>query len=327
MTEIAAIRMQETGAPSVMSLASVPRPDPGPDEVRVRHGAIGVNFIDTYHRSGLYPVSLPSGIGLEGAGTVEAVGASVEDLSEGDRVAYCNGPVGAYAEAHVVKAERAVKLPDWLGDDAIAASLLKGLTVQYLIRQIHTCGPEDTVLFHAGAGGVGQIALQWLKQLGATVIATAGGAEKVEIARRLGANHVIDYRAGEDIATRVREITDGEGVRVVYDGVGKDTWLASLDSLQPRGMMVSFGNASGPVRDVDLGILAAKGSLFVTRPTLAHYTAGRAALQAAADDFFAVLEKGAVAIAEPTVYPLAEAVVAHEALQARETTGSLILRP
>lgn len=326
MTEIAAIRMERTGGPSVMTLSRVAVPEPGADEIRVRQSAIGVNFIDTYHRSGLYAVPLPSGIGLEGAGTVEAVGDAVTALAPGDRVAYCNGPIGAYAEAHVVKAERAVKLPDWLAEDTIAASMLKGLTVQYLIRQIHACGPEDTVLFHAGAGGVGQIALQWLRALGTTVIATAGGPRKGDIARRLGADHVIDYRE-EDVATRVREITGGAGVRVVYDGVGADTWIASLDSLAPRGLMVSFGNASGPVRDVDLGILASKGSLFVTRPVLAHYTAGRDRLQAAAEDYFAVLKFGAVTVAEPTVYPLAEAVAAHEALEGRATTGSLILRP
>jgi NADPH2:quinone reductase len=327
MSDIGAIRIETTGSPSVMNFSRIPQPEPGPGEIRVRHAAVGVNFIDTYHRSGLYAVPLPSGIGLEGAGTVEAVGEEVSDIAVGDRVAYCNGPVGAYAEAHVVKAERAVTLPHWLAEDTIAASMLKGLTVQYLIRQIHACGPRDTVLFHAGAGGVGQIALQWLRSLGTTVIATAGGPEKADIVRKLGADHVIDYRAESDIAARVREITGGAGVRVVYDGVGADTWLASLDSLAPRGLMVSFGNASGPVRGVDLGILAAKGSLFVTRPTLAAYTAGRAALQAAADDFFAVLKSGDVRIAEPTVYPLAEAKAAHEALEGRATTGSLILRP
>jgi len=217
-------------------------------------------------------------------------------------------------------------VPDGLSSDIVAASMLKGLTVQYLIRQIHRCGPGDTVLFHAGAGGVGQIAIQWLKHLGTTVIATAGGDEKCNIAKGLGADHVIDYRAGE-VAPQVREITGGKGVRVVYDGVGKDTWLASLDSLQMRGLMVSFGNASGPVQGVDLGILAAKGSLFVTRPTLVHYTATEQALQDAADDYFSVLQSGVVKIAPPTVYALKDAVQAHKDLQGRKTTGSLILRP
>ncbi|MEM9762607.1 MAG: quinone oxidoreductase [Pseudomonadota bacterium] len=326
MTDITAIRIASTGGPEVMSISQHPAPDPGADEVRVRHQAIGVNFIDTYHRSGLYPVPLPSGIGLEAAGTIDAVGSAVEGFAVGDRVAYCSGPVGAYAEAHVIKAERAVRLPDWLGAETAAASLLKGLTVQYLIRQIHACGPDDTVLFHAGAGGVGQIALQWLKALGTHVIATAGGADKCNICSELGAHEVIDYRA-EDVAERVRAITGGKGVRVVYDGVGKDTWLASLDSLQPRGLLVSFGNASGAVTGVDLGILAGKGSLFVTRPTLVHYTATREMLQAAADDYFGALESGAVKIATPTEYGLADAVKAHQDLEARKTTGSLILRP
>lgn len=326
MSDITTIRVEETGGPSVMVPSRVPLPEPGEGEVRVRHRAIGVNFIDTYHRSGLYPVPLPSGIGLEGAGHVDAVGPGVGSVVEGDRVAYCSGPIGAYAEAHVIKAERTVKLPEGISEDTIAASLLKGLTVQYLIRQIHRCGPDDTVLFHAAAGGVGQIAVQWLKALGTTVIATAGGPEKTDIARRLGAAYTIDYRK-EDVAALVRETTGNKGVRVVYDGVGRDTWNASLDSLMPRGLLVSFGNASGPVRDVDLGILAAKGSLFVTRPTLAYYTAGREALQAAADDFFAVLQSGDVTIAEPTVYSLDQAVAAHEALESRATTGSLILRP
>ena len=326
MAEIGAIRMQETGGPSVMAYGTHPLPRPGADEILVRHEAIGVNFIDTYHRSGLYGVPMPSGIGLEGAGTVEALGEAVTELSVGDRVCYCSGPIGAYADAHVIKAERAVRMPDWLEADTAAASLLKGLTAQYLIRRIHACGPQDTVLFHAGAGGVGQIAVRWLKALGSRVIATAGGAEKTALVRSLGADHVIDYNS-EEIAPAVRIITDGVGVDVVYDGVGKDTWLASLDSLRPRGLMVSFGNASGPVKDVDLGILSAKGSLFLTRPTLLHYTAGRLMLQEAADDYFAALESGQVTIAPPAVYPLGEAVEAHEDLEARRTTGSVILRP
>jgi NADPH2:quinone reductase len=329
MTQIAAIRMEQPGGPEVMALAQVPLPEPGDGEIRIRHASIGVNYIDTYHRSGAYPVPLPSGIGLEGAGTVEAVGAGVEGWAEGDRAVYCTGPIGAYAEAHVVKADRAVKLPEGIGFDTAAASLLKGLTVQYLIRQIHAVQPGETVLFHAAAGGVGQIAVQWLKALGATVIGTAGGAGKCALVRDLGADHVIDYRADgvEAIAPRVREITGGAGVPVVYDGVGRDTFEPSLDSLRRRGLLVSFGAASGPVTDVDLGILARKGSLFVTRPTLFDYVPTRETLQAAADDLFAVILDGSVRVADPAVYPLGEAVAAHRDLEGRKTTGSVVLHP
>lgn len=326
MTSVSGIRIERTGGPEVMEWATWEAPAPGLGEIRIRHEAIGVNFIDTYHRTGLYQIPLPGGLGLEGAGTVEAVGADVDDIAEGDRVAYCSGPPGAYAEAHVVKAGRVVKIPASIAADTVAASLLKGLTVQYLIRQIHRCGPADTVLLHAAAGGVGQIATQWLKALGTTVIATAGGDEKCAIARDLGADHVIDY-AREDVAPRVREITGGEGVRVVYDGVGKSTWASSLDSLRMRGLLVSFGNASGPVTGVDIGTLAAKGSLFVTRPTLAHYTATTEDLRASADDYFAALQSGAVKIHDPTVYALKDAEQAHRDLEGRKTTGSLILRP
>ena len=326
MPKIRAVRFDRTGPPDVLRLEEVDLPEPGPDEVRVRHAAVGVNYIDTYHRTGLYPIPVPSGIGLEAAGTVDAVGSEVTGLRTGKRVAYCSGPPGSYADAHVVKASRVVPLPDDLPDAVAAASLLKGLTVQYLIRQIHRCGPDDTVLFHAGAGGVGQIALQWLKHLGTTVITTAGSEEKAEIARSLGADHVILYRA-EQVAPRVREITDGRGVDVVYDGVGKDTWEASLDSLRKKGLMVSFGNASGPVRDVDLGILSAKGSLFVTRPTLVTYTETADDLRAAADDFFGAIAAGAVTVADPTVYPLDQAAQAHADLEARKTVGSVILKP
>lgn len=329
MTEIAAIRIEAPGGPEVMTLAGVPLAAPGPGEIRIRHAAIGVNYIDTYHRSGLYPLPLPTGIGLEGAGTVEAVGEGVEGWAPGDRAAYCSGPAGAYAEAHVVRADRAVRLPDGIRFDTAAASLLKGLTVQYLIRQIHRVEPGETVLFHALAGGVGQIAVQWLKALGATVIGTAGGAAKCALARSLGADHVIDYVAEGigAIAPRVREITGGAGVPVVFDGVGRDTFLASLDSLRVRGLLVTFGNASGPITGVDLGILAQKGSLFVTRPTLAHYIATRAALQSAADDLFGVLLDGSVTVADPAVHPLAEAVAVHRALEGRRTTGSIVLHP
>ena len=326
MAEIRAIRIERTGGPDVIAPARVALPDPGPGEIRIRHEAIGVNYIDTYHRSGLYPIPVPGGIGLEAAGIVEAIGTDVSGWAEGDRAVYCGGPPGAYAEAHCVRADRAVRLPDGIDTRTAAASLLKGLTVQYLIRQIRAVGPADTVLFHAGAGGVGQIAVQWLKSLGATVIATAGGPEKCAIVRRLGADHVIDYRS-EEIAPRVRALTGEAGLPVVYDGVGQDTFIASLDSLAPRGLLVSFGNASGPVTGVDLGILAAKGSLFVTRPKLGDYVATRAALQAAADDLFEVLLSGAVTVAAPAVYPLDAAAEAHRDLEARRTTGSLILHP
>ncbi|MEM6546702.1 MAG: quinone oxidoreductase [Pseudomonadota bacterium] len=326
MAQAEGIRLHQTGGPEVLHFEEWEVPAPSGDEILIRHDAVGVNFIDTYQRSGLYPIPLPGGLGLEAAGTIEAIGAGVTRFRPGDRAAYCTGPVGAYATCHVVKEARAIALPDEIKADHAAAGMLKGLTAQYLIRQIYPVGPNDTVLFHAAAGGVGQIAVQWLAALGATVIATAGGAEKCALAKRLGATHIIDYNK-EDVPTRVREITNDAGVPVVFDSVGKATWLGSLDSLKPRGLMVSFGNASGPVEGVNLGILSQKGSLFVTRPTLFHYTATTEALEAAASDFFATLIAGDVRISDPTVYPLSEAAQAHHDLEARRTTGSLILRP
>ncbi|MEM9046674.1 MAG: quinone oxidoreductase [Pseudomonadota bacterium] len=326
MSDETAIQIQATGDAECMMLVGKPMRALNSNEVIVRHEAIGVNFIDTYHRSGLYTVPLPSGIGLEAAGLIEAIGAEVSGLSVGDRVAYCSGPLGAYSTAHIIDADRAVRLPDAISVDVAAASLLKGLTVQYLIRQIFSCGPTHTVLFHAGAGGVGQIAVQWLKALGVHVIATAGGNEKCSLVRALGADLVIDYHH-EDVAAAVRSFTDGQGVPVVFDGVGKDTWIGSLDSLQPRGLMVSFGNASGAVTGVDLGILAAKGSLFLTRPTLMTYTSTREALQKAADDYFCFLQDGSISITQPTEYALQDAHIAHTELESRRTTGSIILRP
>ncbi len=323
---VKAIEIREFGGPEKMRLAERALSSPGAGEILIRHRAIGVNFIDTYHRSGLYPITLPSGIGLEAAGVVEAVGAGVTDLAAGDRVAYCSGPIGAYSEAHVVKADRVVRLPDSISDETAAASLLKGLTVQYLIRRIHPVVARETVLFHAAAGGVGLIACQWLKHLGATVIGTVGSEAKAALAKEAGCDHVIRYDS-EDVAARVREITGGAMVPVVFDGVGKSTWLASLDSLRRRGLMVSFGNASGPVTDVNLGILASKGSLFVTRPTLFDYTASQTELREAADDYFAVLSAGAVNVSISKRYPLAEAAEAHRALEGRATTGSLLLEP
>lgn len=321
-----AIRFEHTGAPDVLRLEEVATPQPGADEVRVRHHAIGVNFIDTYHRSGLYPVALPSGLGLEAAGIVEAVGDSVTRFKAGDRIAYASGPIGSYAEANVVNQTRAVKLADAVSFDVAASSMLKGMTARYLLRKTFRVERGHNVLIHAAAGGVGQIAVQWAKHLGATVIATVGSQSKAEIARALGADHVIISSEG-NIAERVRALTGGEGVHVVYDGVGKDTWEASLDSLRPLGMMVSYGNASGPAPSFNPLLLSQKGSLFLTRPTLFHYTATVDALDETAADLFDVIGSGAVKIAAPTRYALAQAAQAHADLEARKTTGSLVLIP
>ncbi len=267
MTTIKAIRIEKNGGPETMALRQVELAAPAAGEITVRAKAIGVNFIDTYHRSGLYPVPLPSGIGMEASGVVEAVGDGVTKFKPGDRVAYASGPVGAYAEAHNVAAASAVKVPDGIGDDIAASMMLKGLTAQFLLRQTFKVEKGHTILWHAAAGGVGLIACQWAKHLGATVIGTVGSEEKAKLAREHGCDHVIDY-SKEDVAARVAEITDGKKLPVVYDGVGKATFISSLDSLAPLGLLVSFGNASGPVTDVNLGILAQKGSLFVTRPTM-----------------------------------------------------------
>ncbi len=320
------IQMNGFGGPEVMSLTETAAQPVGADEIRVRNTAIGVNYIDTYHRSGLYPIALPSGIGMEGAGIVEEVGGNVADLKAGDRVAYCSGPIGSYAESHVIKADRAVIIPAGVSDDTAAAMMLKGLTVQYLIRQIYKVKAGDTVLFHAAAGGVGLIACQWLKHLGATTIGTVSTEAKADLARAAGCDHIIFYNK-EDVAKRVVEITDGAKVPVVFDGVGASTWEGSLDSLQKRGLMICFGNASGPVKDVNLGILAAKGSLFVTRPTLFDYIATKPALDAAAAELFDVVGSGAVKINITGEYRLEQASEAHKALEGRKTTGSIILRP
>lgn len=321
-----AIRIERTGGPDVLTLVDVGTPDPAADEIRVRHHAIGVNFIDTYHRGGLYPVTLPSGLGQEAAGVIEAIGADVTRFKQGDRVAYCTGPLGAYAEAHVVKADRAVALPEGVSFDVAAASLLKGMTARYLLRKTFPVKQGDVVVIHAAAGGVGQIATQWAKHLGALVIATVGSDAKAAIVRALGADHVI-VTAHENIGARVREITNGEGADVVYDGVGKDTFDASLDCLKPLGMMVLYGNASGPAPPFNPLILAQKGSLFLTRPTLFAYVRTTALLDETARDLFDVIEKGAVKIAPPTHYKLADAAQAHRDLEARKTTGSLVLIP
>jgi NADPH:quinone reductase len=321
-----AIRIAETGGPEVMQLVDVDLPPPGPGEVRIRHTAIGLNYIDTYHRSGLYPVKLPSGLGLEAAGVVEETGDGVTNLKAGDRVAYGNGPLGAYSQARNAPANRVSKLPDGIPDETAAAMMLKGMTVRYLLRQTYKVAAGETILFHAAAGGVGLIACQWAKALGATVIGTAGSEEKAELARAHGCEHVIIYTK-EDVPARVRELTGGKGVPVVYDGVGQDTLMTSLDCLSPRGLLVSFGNASGPVKAFDVGILAAKGSLYITRPTLMTYVSSDADLQANANDLFDVVKSGKVKIAVNQRYRLSEVVQAHRDLAARKTTGSTVLEP
>ena len=321
-----AIRIERHGDPEVMQLVDSDLPPPGPGEVRIRHTAIGLNFIDTYHRSGLYALKLPSGLGLEAAGVVEAAGEGVRNLKPGDRVAYGNGPLGAYAQARNAPANRVSKIPDGISDETAAAMMLKGMTVRYLLRETYRVEPGDTILIHAAAGGVGSIACQWAKALGATVIGTAGTEEKAELARGHGCDHVIVY-SREDVAARVRELTGGKGVPVVYDGVGQSTLMTSLDSLRPRGLLVSFGNASGPVEGFNLGILAAKGSLYVTRPTLASYVADDAALQANAKELFDMVASGKVRIEVKQRYPLSEVVAAHRDLGGRKTTGSTVLLP
>lgn len=321
-----AIRFHRTGGPEVLQWEEVGVGEPGPGEVRVRHAAVGLNFIDTYHRSGLYPVPLPSGIGLEGAGTVEALGPGVAHLQVGDRVAYAGGPLGAYSEARLIPADRLIRLPDSLSFETGAAMMLQGLTAAYLLRRTYRVQKGDTVLIHAAAGGVGLIACQWAKALGATVIGTVSTEAKAELARAHGCDHPILYTR-EDFARRVRDITGGEGVPVVYDGIGKDTFAGSLDSLRPLGTMVSFGNASGPVGLIDPLLLSQKGSLFFTRPTLMHYTARRADLEALATELLGVVTSGQVKIEVHQRFPLQQAAAAHIALEGRQTTGSTVLLP
>lgn len=320
------IQITTFGGPDVMTLIDAPVRAPGPNEALIANTVIGLNFIDTYHRTGLYPLPLPTGLGLEGAGVIEAVGEAVTDLKPGDRVGYCAGAIGSYAEKHIMPADRLIKTPDGISDEIAAASLLKGLTTQYLIRQIYRVKKGETVLFHAAAGGVGLIAVQWLKHLGATVIGTVGSDEKAKMATAAGCDHIIRYDI-ENTADRVSEITNGTKLPVVFDGVGASTWEASLDCLAPRGLMVSYGNASGPVKDVNLGILAAKGSLFVTRPTLFAYTDTREALLTAAADLYDVIQSGAVKIAINAEYKLEDVAQAHKDLEGRKTTGSTLLRP
>ncbi|MBI5591030.1 MAG: quinone oxidoreductase [Deltaproteobacteria bacterium] len=320
-----AIRFNEFGGPEVLRWMDADIPEPGPGEVRIRHHAIGVNFLDVYQRTGLYQVPLPTTAGNEGAGVVEAVGEGVTSLKAGDRVAYA-GRIGAYCEARVIPADRLCLLPDGVSFEQAAAMMLKGLTVQYLIRRTYRVQAGDTVVFHAAAGGVGTIACQWLKALGATVIGTAGSVEKCELALGNGADFCINYRS-ENIVERVREITKGEGVPVVYDSVGKDTFESSLKCLRPYGLLVSFGNASGPVPPVDLGILTQLGSLYVTRPSLLTYTAKPADLTAMAAELFDAVKSGNVRIDIKQRYRLKDADKAHRDLEARKTIGSSILLP
>jgi len=320
-----AIRMHAPGGPEVLSWDDVEVGDPGDGEVRLRQTAVGLNYLDTYHRSGAYPVGdLPAVIGIEGAGVVEAVGPGVDNLREGDRVAYATVPLGAYAEARVIAASRVIKLPGDIDDKTGAAMMLQGMTVEYLIRRTYPVQPGDTVLWQAAAGGVGLIACQWLKHIGATVIGTVGSAEKGELAKAHGCDHIINY-SEENFVERVRELTDGAGVPVVYDGVGKDTFDGSLDCLRPRGMMVLFGAASGPVPPLDTGLLVGKGSLFLTRPTLMNYTASDAELAESAAALIDVVQSGAVKIEVNQTYPLADAAQAHRDLEGRKTTGSTVL--
>ena len=319
------IRIDQNGGPEQMRWEEVTVGEPGPGEVRVRNTAVGLNFIDTYHRSGLYPLPLPMVLGSEGAGVVEAVGPKVKELKVGDRVAYAQ-PIGAYAEVLIRPVARLVKIPAGIKDETAAAMMLKGMTAWYLCRRTYRVKKGDTIVVHAAAGGVGQILCQWAKHLGATVIGTVGSDEKVALAKKVGCKHVV-VMSREKLSERVKAITKGKGVPVVYDGVGKDTFIESLDCLQPRGVMASFGNASGAVPPVNIGILAQKGSLFLTRPTLVNYTSSREDLLAAARELFAVVKKGAVKIAINQRYPLREAAQAHRDLESRKTTGSTVLLP
>ena len=322
---VRAVRIEQTGGPEVMQLEDVALESPPAGFATVRHEAIGLNFIDTYHRSGLYPIPLPSGLGMEAAGVVEAVGEGA-GLSVGDRVAYCSAGFGAYAEAINLPAMRLVKLPDEISFEQAAAGLLKGQTTEYLLQRTYPLQAGQTCLFHAAAGGVGLIFGQWAKSIGATVIGTVGSEDKAELARAHGYEHVINYRT-ENVAERVRELTDGTGVPVVYDGVGKDTFSASLDSLAMRGMMVSFGNASGAPEPLDIIELSNRGSLYVTRPTLLSYTATTEELRDSAADLFARIAAGDITIEVNQRYALNDIQQAHRDLESRKTTGSTLVLP
>ena len=322
-----AIRIHQTGGPEVLQWEDVSIGQPGPGEVKLKQSAVGLNFIDIYHRTGLYPLAeLPATPGMEGAGIVEAIGEGVTEVSVGDRVAYAGLPPGAYAEERLIPAHRLIKLPKGISDKQAAGMMLQGMTVQYLLRSTFRVQEGDTILVHAAAGGVGLIACQWARHLGATVIGTVGSPEKAALAKAHGCEHTILYRE-ENIVERVQEITGGNGVPVVYDSIGKDTFESSLDSLSPLGLLVSFGNASGPVPPFDPGILAQKGSLFFTRPTLMTYTAEREDLVESAADLFDVVISGAVKIEVNQTYALKDAAQAHIDLEARKTTGSTVLIP
>ena len=324
---VRAIRIHKPGGPEALSFDEVEVGQPGPGQLRLKQTAIGLNFIDVYHRTGLYPIAqLPAVIGMEAAGVVEAAGPGVEGLTAGDRVAYGGGPLGAYAEARLIDAVKVVKLPNAIDDRTAAAIMLKGMTAHYLLRRVYQVKAGDTILVHAAAGGVGLILCQWAKALGATVIGTVGSKEKAAQAKEHGCDHPILYRE-EDFAQRVRELTKGEGVPVVYDSVGKDTFMKSLDALRTFGTLALFGQSSGPVPPVDLGILAQKGSLYVTRPTLMTYVAKRPDLEWAARELFEVVGSGKVKIEINQTYPLAETARAHRDLEARKTTGSTLLLP
>jgi len=321
-----AIRIHATGGPEVLELESVDVGAPGPGEARMRNTAIGVNFIDTYQRSGLYPLKLPSGLGTEAAGVVEAVGPGVDWLVPGDRVASCTAPLGAYSTERVVPVDKLVKLPEGIDDRTAAAMMLKGLTVQYLFRQTYPLKAGDTILFHAAAGGVGLIACQWARALGVTMIGTVGSDAKAALAREYGCAHTIIYTR-ENFVERVREITGGKGVPVVYDSIGKDTFPASLDCLSPRGMFVSFGSSSGAVPPFSLMTLSQKGSLYATRPTLFTYASNHAALTAMASELFALVKEGRIKPDARQTFALKDAAEAHRSLEARKTTGATLLLP
>jgi NADPH2:quinone reductase len=323
---VKAIRMNRVGGPEVMELVEVDLPPPGPGEVRMRHEAIGLNYIDVYHRTGLYPQPMPGALGVEGAGVVEEVGEGVTDLKVGDRVAYGGRPLGAYSEARNIPAAQLLVLPKQIEFDTAAAMMLQGLTVQYLFHRTVPLKAGDTILFHAAAGGVGLIACQWARVMGVNLIGTVGSEEKAALAIENGATHVINYNQ-ENFTERVKELTDGKGVSAVYDSIGKDTFIGSLDCLQPLGTMVSFGNASGPVPPFSLSELASRGSLFVTRPSLMAYMARREDLDAAAKSLFGVVSSGEVKIDIRQRYALADVQQAHRDLEARKTTGSTILLP
>ncbi len=320
---VQAIRFAKTGGPEVLEWQQVEIGKPGPGQVRLRHSAVGLNYIDTYQRSGLYPMTLPSGLGSEAAGIIEEVGPGVSGLKAGDRVAYAGGPLGAYSEARVMPADRLVPVPAGITDEQAAAMMLKGMTAWYLIRRTHAVKRGETILIHAAAGGVGLIVCQWAKHLGATVIGTVGDDEKAALAKRHGCDHPINYRR-EDFVARVNEITGGRKCPVVYDSVGKDTFYKSLDCIAPLGLMASFGQSSGAIGPVDIGILAGKGSLFLTRPTLNTYTASREDLLTASRELFEVVLSGAVKIAVNQSYKLRDAAQAHRDLQNRKTTGSTV---